>query len=744
MPLVPRLRSVTHGLPLGLGVAGVLAGGALLVLRAAPAWAGLAVLGLGVLALIVAHWWRRGSRLTAWVPFLLGAAVLTAGVLVWQTLRVEETADIERRLDLAARGVQGEVEHRLERLVTVVADLAEPGLGGAPRSLEDLRRAMDRAFETHPALRVLELIGADGEIVLLAARPGEPQRVARPGGVGVELLRLAVERAQRSGEPALAGPFPGDRGDAAFRVLAPATAASGERTTVSGLVSVRAAFAQLEEAVAPSHRVRIFAGDQELFHSQELAHATWIRRLPLEVSGAAEWSVEVTPGPIGEAEERLGFAEVVLGVSVVVALLLTLTTWFGERAARRARSFEAAVAERTVELEVAKAEAQAANAAKDRFLAMLGHELRNPLASISTALEVLERRAGEESGPDGRMRGIVQRQMHYLARLVDDLLDVSRIERGKLPLRMERLDLVRLVRDVAETERARMEEKGLRFEVEVPRDPVWVEGDPTRLTQVVYNLVSNAAKFTGAGGTVRVGIEVERPAPPDGTAVVTVRDTGVGIDPADLERIFEPFTQTDDAVALDAGGLGLGLPIVQGLIDAHGGEIRAASEGRGRGTEVTVRLPVTEAPAAEATAEASAEEPVGRRILVIDDHRDSAEGLRELLETFGHEVEVARDGAGGLEAAARSRPEVVICDIALPDLDGYSVAEALRRSPETASARLVALTGYGDDDSVRRAHEAGFDHHLTKPVDPQELRDLLAAGGPPRGARRFPEPVAGG
>jgi signal transduction histidine kinase/CheY-like chemotaxis protein len=699
---------------------------------------GLGVLGLGVLALVVAHWWRRGSRLTAWVPFLLGAAVLTAGVVVWQTLRAEEATEVERRLDLAARGVRGEVERRLERLVTVVAGLAEPAPGAAPRSLQDLRRERDRAFETHPALRAVELIGADGEIVLLGARPGEPERVSRPGGVGLALLVQAVERVRRTGEPTLVGPFLADGGDAAFRVLAPVTGADGAPAVVSGLVSVRETFAGLEEVVAPSHGVRVFAGDQELFHSRDLAEVTWIQRLPLEIPGAAGWSVEVTPGPTGEAEGRLGFAELVLGVSVMVALLLTLTTWFGERAARRARSFEAAVAERTLQLEAAKAEAQAANAAKDRFLAMLGHELRNPLASISTALEVLERRSGESSGPDNRMRGIVQRQMHHLARLVDDLLDVSRIERGKLPLRMERLDLARLVRDVAETERARIEEKGLRFEVEIPPEPVWVEGDPTRLTQVVYNLVSNAAKFTGAGGTVEVRVGTD---PGAGTAVVTVRDTGVGIDRADLERIFEPFAQTDDAVELAAGGLGLGLPIVKGLIDAHGGEIRAASEGRGRGADVTVRLPAAEAPAPAEEAAPPAPEAAGRRVLVIDDHPDSAEGLRELLEIFGHEVEVARDGAGGLQAAERARPEVVICDIGLPDLDGYRVAAALREAPETAAARLVALTGYGDDDSVRRAREAGFDYHLTKPVKPQELRDLLAQAGP---SPRTPEPVVRG
>jgi len=552
MPLAPRLRSVTHGLPLGLGVAGVLAGSTLLVLRAAPTWVGLAVLGLGVLALVVAHWWRRGTRLTAWVPFLLGAAVLGAGVVVWQTLRTEETTAAEERLGLAARGVRGEVERRLERLVTLVADLAEPEPGDAPRSLQDLSRERDRAFQTHPALRAVELIGADGEIVLLETRPGEPQRLSRPGGMGLERLEQAVERVRGTGEPTLVGPFPAEGGDVAFRILAPVVEVVGPPAVVSGLVSVREAFAELEEVIAPAHEVRIFAGDQELFHSQDITEATWIERLPLELPGAADWSVEVTPGPPAEAEGPLGFAEVVLGVSVVVALLLTLTTWYGERAARRARSFEAAVAERTLQLEAAKAEAQAANAAKDRFLAMLGHELRNPLASISTALEVLERRSGAPSGPDGRMRGIVQRQMHHLARLVDDLLDVSRIERGKLPLRMERVDLARLVRDVAETERARIEEKGLSFVIEIPPGPVWVEGDPTRLTQVVYNLVSNAAKFTGGGGTVEVRVAREGKDSGAGAAVVTVRDTGVGIDPADLRRIFEPFAQTQDAVELAA------------------------------------------------------------------------------------------------------------------------------------------------------------------------------------------------
>lgn len=725
MSVVRRLSQSTPSVPWLLGVACLLVGGLLLVLRFLTPWVGLAVLGFGVVFLTLAHWWERRRALAAWIPFFLGAAMLLAGVAVWQTLRAQEAREVEQRLDLAVRGVRSELEHRLDILVAAVAGLRPPEAGEPLRSLADLRRDIQETFEIHPSLRAVEWLEPDAGIDLLGTRPGAPERVARPGPAGLALLREAIARALASAEPQVVGPFAGDGTDTAFRILVPISAAGGHRATLSGLYSSRDAFSGIAEVVAPRHELRILAGDRVVFQSGELRETAWIRGRPLEVPGGLGWSVEVAPTGSLMAEEQTGFAEAVLAVSVALALVLALTSWYGEQAAHRARSFEAAVAERTAELEAAKAEAQAANASKDRFLAMLGHELRNPMASVSTALEVLQRLGDEDPRRADRMRGIVQRQMRHMARLVDDLLDVSRIERGKLPLRLERLDLARLVREVAEAERTRIAKAGLAFEVDAVDGPLWVEGDPTRLTQVIYNLLSNAAKFTAPGGTIRLRASAETLS---GKAAVSVRDTGVGIDPWELGRIFEPFAQTDGAVERAAGGLGLGLPIVKGLVEAHGGEVVAASEGRGRGTEATFRLPLAPAPAGEAERPAREDEAACHRVLVIDDHPDSAEGLRELLRLFGHDVEVAGDGAEGVAAAFRNRPDVVICDIGLPgELDGYQVAEVLRDELGNGSLHLIALTGFADEESIRRARAAGFDRHLTKPVDPQLLREVVAA-----------------
>ena len=725
MPALRRLSRTTPSIPWLLGVVCLLAGGLLLVFRVFSPWVGLGVLGLGALSLTLAPWWERRRALAAWIPFLLGAAVLLAGVAVWQALRAQEAREVEQRLDLSARAVQHELARRLEILTAAVADLRPAGPDQALRTLADFQRDLQETFETSPSLRAIEWIEPDAGIRLLGIPAGAPRRVSRPDAAGLERLREGIERALATGEPEVVGPFDARDTEATFRVLVPITAADGRPAILSGLYSAREAFSGVAEEVAPGHDLRLLAGERVVFQAGELAETEWIRRRPVAAPGELEWSVEVAPTASLVAEEQTGFAEAVLAVSVALALVLALTSWFGEQAAQRARGFEAAVAERTAELEAAKAEAQAANAAKDRFLAMLGHELRNPMASVSTALEVIQREAGEDPAREDRMRSIVQRQMRHMARLVDDLLDVSRIERGKLPLRLERLDLARLVREVAEAERTRLEEAGLRFEVETPPEPLWVDGDPTRLTQVVYNLLSNAAKFTEPGGRIRVEVFSE---PLSGRVAVRVRDTGLGIDPVDLERIFEPFAQTDDAIERAAGGLGLGLPIVKGLIEAHDGEILAASPGRGRGAEIIFRLPSTPPPAPEAAVRKAEEPAAGQRVLVIDDHYDSAEGLRELLHLFGHEVEVAGDGTEGVELAARDRPDVVICDIGLPgELDGYRVAETLRREPQGESLHLIALTGFGDEDSIRRALAAGFDRHLTKPVDPETLREVVAA-----------------
>lgn len=364
------------------------------------------------------------------------------------------------------------------------------------------------------------------------------------------------------------------------------------------------------------------------------------------------------------------------------------------------------------------------NRRRDEFLSMLAHELRNPLAPIRNALHVLRIRAGEGDGIEWPWK-LVERQVQHLTRIVDDLLDVARLTRGRVVLRRERLDLVRLVRQCAEDRRGLLEAAGLRLSLELPETPVWVMGDATRLTQVVGSLLDNAAKFVPAGGQVAVGL-----GPEAGTsqAVLSVRDTGMGIEPEMLPHLFEVFTQGDRSLDRSQGGLGLGLAVARGLVELHDGSIEAASEGQGRGAEFTIRLPCEPEPPALKHGSPSAEPAAkGLRILVVEDNRDAAESLRLMLELCGHEVTLAHSGPEGVEAATAHRPDIVLCDIGLPGMDGFAVASTLRRNPETAGTRLIAVTGYGRDADRRQALDAGFDAHLVKPVAPEELLGKLVA-----------------
>jgi two-component system CheB/CheR fusion protein len=361
---------------------------------------------------------------------------------------------------------------------------------------------------------------------------------------------------------------------------------------------------------------------------------------------------------------------------------------------------------------------------KDEFLAMLGHELRNPLAPIRNCLHILRspRLTGDQAE---RSLLTIDRQVLHLTRLVDDLLDLARVSRGKILLRRERLDLVELVRAAVEDQRQDLEAAGLRVELDLSGGPLWIDGDPTRLSQAVGNVLNNAGKFTEAGGEISVAV---RRGPEECTAVVALRDTGIGMEPELLVRAFEPFSQAERGPDGGRGGLGLGLALVKALIELHGGTVEAASPGLGRGTEIVMRLPTAaameESAMAEDPAAAAPERP--RRCLVIEDNVDAAESLALLLELAGHETEVAFDGVAGVEKARGFRPEVVLCDIGLPGrLDGHGVARAFRADPELRQAFLIALTGYGQEEDRRRALDAGFDAHLTKPADIEELKQLL-------------------
>lgn len=365
-----------------------------------------------------------------------------------------------------------------------------------------------------------------------------------------------------------------------------------------------------------------------------------------------------------------------------------------------------------------------ANRNKDAFLAVLGHELRNLLAGIAGAAQVLQS-VGSADADTAEMYAIILRQTKHLSRVIDDLLDVSRISRGKLELRLAPLDLTELVRATVEDLRRGLQADDLKLILNLPQERVWVHGDPTRLAQVLVNLLHNAAKFSDPGGTVTVKLQ---PAAADHYAELSVMDEGVGMDASMLTRIFEPFRQADQEADRGQGGLGLGLTLVKGLVEIHGGQVVARSPGLGQGSEFLLRLPLTEAPAqANRQTQENVHNDHRYRILIIDDSRDAAYPLQVLLARLGHEVRVAPDGRSGLAIAREFSPDLVLCDIGLPGgMDGFAVAAALRADPTTQHACLVAVTGYGQDSDRRRTAEAGFQQHLIKPVHLGDLKSLLA------------------
>ncbi|HET9253215.1 MAG TPA: ATP-binding protein, partial [Candidatus Eisenbacteria bacterium] len=369
--------------------------------------------------------------------------------------------------------------------------------------------------------------------------------------------------------------------------------------------------------------------------------------------------------------------------------------------------------------------------AKDAFLAMLGHELRNPIGALSSAVHVLEH-ADRSPESDARVRAAMLRQIRHLGRLVDDLLDMSRVTAAKIRLQRAPVDLSVVARSALET--LRIAGALDLHTIGAESESVWVDGDETRLEQVVANLVGNAVKFTPAGGMVRVTVRNE-----DGCAVLEVRDDGSGIAPEALATIFELFEQGAPTLERGQGGLGIGLTLVQRLVELHGGTVRAESEGLGKGSTFTVSLPAIPASSPSSAGEARQDAgstvevsavpvvPLGRRVLVIEDHQDAREMLRAMLELDRHEVHVAADGKEGIDAALRVRPDVVLIDVGLPELDGYEVARALRASPDAQGLYLVALTGYGLPEDRERAREAGFDEHVVKPLQPERLSGIIAA-----------------
>lgn len=363
---------------------------------------------------------------------------------------------------------------------------------------------------------------------------------------------------------------------------------------------------------------------------------------------------------------------------------------------------------------------------KSEFLAMLGHELRNPLNPIRNAVKVMQLKGSLDPELEW-CRSVIERQVVHLSRLLDDLLDLSRIARDKLTLHPQRVELGRVLHEAIETSRPLIDQQGHDLSIHLPAEPIYLQADNVRLSQVFVNLLNNAAKFTPPGGRIVLAARRE-----GDVGVVSVRDCGVGIDLEQLAHLFEMFYQAEGSTHDVQGGLGIGLSLVSRLVEMHGGTVTAQSDGVGHGSEFIVRLPIL----AEATP---LPEPANRnghapatphRILIVDDQRDAARSLAMLLNLTGNKTEIAHDGLEALEVARAFRPEIVLLDIGLPKLDGHEVARRLRQEPRGSEMMLIAVTGWGQEEDRRLSHAAGFDHHLVKPVDYEALLDLLVTVKP--------------
>lgn len=390
------------------------------------------------------------------------------------------------------------------------------------------------------------------------------------------------------------------------------------------------------------------------------------------------------------------------------------------RSAVRGRLRQYQIRDHLAERGRAEADLLLADRRKDEFLATLGHELRNPLAPIVSALHLL-RRPGLAPHATVQAVEVIERQVSHLTGLVDDLLEVSRITRGIVDIRHDAVNLVSAIRDAAETVRPAIERARHRLVLDLPGEAT-VEGDALRLTQIFANLLTNAAKYSDAGGTIQVSVRRA-----GDRLVASVRDSGIGIAAEDLQRVFEMFTQIDREHRSAQGGLGIGLTLVRSLVELHGGSVEARSAGLGMGTEFVVTLPAATARFTAAAAPVEHRHLSGQRIMVVDDNVDAAETLGMLLETLGASVRVAHDGAAALDVLESFTPDAMVLDIGMPHLDGYELVRRIRRRPEHQRTRLIALTGWGQHNDIGRSHDAGFDHHIVKPPDLEHLLDLLTA-----------------
>ena len=433
-------------------------------------------------------------------------------------------------------------------------------------------------------------------------------------------------------------------------------------------------------------------------------------------------SVILTTYPGADSPVVRTAVEILGNVTLLERPVRVSTLLSAVRTALRARVRQYEIRAHLYERDRAAEALKEADRRKDEFVAVLAHELRNPLAPIRNSLQIL-RLTSENDPPTERVREMMERQVNHMVRLVDDLLEVSRITSGKIELRKERVALSAIVDNAVETSQPLIDAFRHHLTIELPYEPVFVEGDPVRLAQVIGNLLNNAAKYSDESGQIWINAERR-----GDMASITVRDSGLGIAPEVLPHVFNLFMQADRSPGRSQSGLGIGLTLVKTLVEMHGGTVEARSEGPGKGSEFVVRLPIANGDAAvdpPPPAEADDHSPLRRRVLVVDDNRDAADSLALLLQLLGAEVRVAYDGPEALRLAASYQPSAVFLDIGMRGMDGYEVARRIREDPELRGMTLVALTGWGQHDDRRRSRMAGFDHHLIKPADVSALESLL-------------------
>lgn len=417
---------------------------------------------------------------------------------------------------------------------------------------------------------------------------------------------------------------------------------------------------------------------------------------------------------VGKAMDLLGNVTVLERPMRISALVSAVRT------ALRARQRQYQIRDHLVAREIAETKLRADDQRKDEFLAILAHELRNPLAPIRNALELMRMRGGLDTDSED-LRALMERQVDHMVRLVDDLLEVSRITRGKIELKVEDVDVAEIIVSAVETSRPVIDKQRHRLEISLPTDTLCVKGDAVRLAQVFANLLNNAAKYTEPGGLIAVKAAVK-----ESWIEVSVQDSGVGISPEMLPRVFDMFAQIERSKERSQGGLGIGLTLVKSLVEMHGGEIEAHSEGNGEGSRFVVRLPRSEVVAiTHLKGTAKHNVALGQRVFVVDDNRDAATTLGALLEVFGATVNLAFSGQEALDAMAQFKPTIVLLDLGMPLMSGHEVAKAIRSNAELKDVTIIALTGWGQAEDRKLSQSAGFDYHLVKPVDLNMLENLL-------------------